>query len=71
MKKVEDEADEPTVTIEKLVEIVLGEGEPKKKVWVGVFLSDAEQAELLTFLRSNMNVFAWSHKDMPRIACNA
>ena len=31
-------------------------------------LSEAERAELVTFLRGNIDVFAWFHKDMPRIA---
>ena len=62
------EADEPTTTIEKLVEVVLKEGEQKKTMWVGALLSEAERAKLVAFLRDNMNVFAWSHKDMPGIA---
>ena len=44
------------------------EREPKKTVRVGALLSEAELAELVTFLRGNMNVFAWSHKDMLGIA---
>ena len=68
LKKVEEETDEPTTTIEKLVEVVLEEGEQKKIVWVGALVSKAEHAELVTFLRGNMNVFAWSHKDIPGIA---
>ena len=39
LKKVEDEADEPTTMIEKLVEVVLEEEEQKKTVWVGALLS--------------------------------
>ena len=68
LKKVEDEADEPTTTIKKLVEVVLEEGEPKKIVQVGVLLSKAECAELVAFLRGYMDVFAESHKGMPGIA---
>ena len=44
------------------------EVELKKTVWVGVLLSDAERAELVAFLKGNMDVFAQSHKDMPGIA---
>ena len=54
--------------IEKLVEVVLEEGEPKKTVWVRALLFEAERAELVAFLKGNMDVFAWSHKDMPGIA---
>ena len=68
LKKIEEGANEPTTTIEKLVEVVLEEGEQKKIVWVSALLSEAKRAELVTFLRGNMDVFAWSHKDMPRIA---
>ena len=68
LKKVEEETEEPTTAIEKLVEVVLEKEEPKKTVWVGVLLSEAERAELVTFLRGNMDVFAWSHKDKPEIA---
>ena len=68
MKKVEDEADEPTIIIEKLVEMVLEEIEQKKIVWVGALLSEAEHAKLVTFLRGNMDIFVWSHKDMLGIA---
>ena len=65
---MEDEVNEPITTIEKPVEVVLKEGEQKKTVWVGALLYEAEHAELMTFLIGNMDVFAWSHKDMPRIA---
>ena len=68
LTKMEDEVDELTATIEKLVEVVLEESEQRKIVWVGALLPEAEQVELVSFLKSNMNVFAWSHKDMPGIA---
>ena len=68
LKKVEDEADEPTKTIEKLVEVVLEERKQKKTVWVGAMLFEAECSEVVTFLRGNMDVFTWSYKNMPRIA---
>ena len=47
---------------------MLEEGEPKKTLWVGALLSEVEHAELVAFLRDNMDVFIWSHKDMPGIA---
>ena len=37
-------------------------------MWIGALLSEAERAELVSFLRGNMDVFAWSYKDMPGIA---
>ena len=65
---MEEEVDEPIATIEKLVEVVLEEGEPRKTVWVGALLLEADHAELVSFLRNNTDVFTWSHKDMPGIA---
>ena len=65
---MEDEADEPTTTIEKLVEVVLEERKQKKTVWVGALLTKTERGKLVAFLRGNMDVFAWSHKDIPGIA---
>ena len=65
---MEDEAAELTTMIAKLVKMVLEEGEQKKIVWVCAPLSEVERAELVAFLRDNMDVFAWSHKDMPGIA---
>ena len=37
-------------------------------MWVGALLSKAERAALVAFLKGNMDVFAWSHKDMPKNA---
>ena len=56
---MEDEVDEPTTTIEKLAEVVLEEDEHKKTVWIGTILPEAERAELVSFLKGNMDVFAW------------
>ena len=47
--------------------MVLEEGEQKKTVWIGALLFEAERAELVTFLRGNLDVFSCSHKDMPGI----
>ena len=65
---MENETEELTKTIEKLVEVVLEEGEQKKIVWVGALLSEVDRPELVSFLKGNMDVFAWSHKDMLGIA---
>ena len=35
---------------------------------IGALLPEAERAELVSFLKGNMDIFAWSHKDMFRIA---
>ena len=65
---MEDEFDEPTTTIKKLVEVILEEGEQKKTVWVSALLPEVERTKLVSFLKGNMNVFVWYHKDMPGIA---
>ena len=44
--------------IEELVEVVLEKGEQKKTLWVGALLSETEHAELVAFLRGNMDAFA-------------
>ncbi|XP_070662300.1 uncharacterized protein [Malus domestica] len=54
-------------TIKPLREEVLDPTDPDKQIWVGFLLSDAEVEELLKFLRSNTNVFAWFHRDMTGI----
>ena len=36
-------------------------------MWVGALLFEVERAKLVTFLKGNMDVFAWLHKDMPGI----
>lgn len=41
--------------------------DPTKVIKFGNQLSLDKKEKLVTFLRNNANVFAWSHKDMPRI----
>ena len=67
LKKVEDEVDEPEVTIEELEEVSLDKGSPNKKVLVGTLLTKKEKDELMNFLRKNKDVFAWSHRDIPGV----
>ncbi|XP_059638751.1 uncharacterized protein LOC132281026 [Cornus florida] len=55
---------EPT---EALEEVILGDGEPEKKVSVGSLLPPSIKDELTQFLRKNRDVFAWAHEDMPGI----
>lgn len=49
-----------------IVELV--EGEPLKNTKIGTSLSVLMKKKLVQFLKSNLDVFAWSHEDMPGIA---
>ena len=53
--------------IEKLETIELVEGSPKKTTQIGTNLNSETKEEIVSFLKDNLDVFAWSHKDMPRI----
>ena len=61
---MEDEADVPETTTEELREIILNEAEPEKKILIGALLSSEEREELVSVLRKNKDVFAWTHQDM-------
>ncbi|XP_070682894.1 uncharacterized protein [Malus domestica] len=70
----QENGDQEPPTIEPLREEVLDPTDPEKRIWVGSLLSDAEVEELMKFLRSNVDVFAWYHRDMlgidPEVACH-
>ena len=55
---------EPT---EALEDILLDEDDPRKSTKIGVDLEGKIKKDLIRFLRENIDVFAWSHKDMPGI----
>ena len=46
---MEDEVDEPEMTIEELEVVSLDESDPNKKVLVGTLLIEKEKDELMTF----------------------
>ena len=48
--------------------IELVEGDPTKMTQVGTSLNLQTKKEIINFLRSNLDVFAWSHEDMSGIA---
>ena len=54
-------------TIEALEEIELMEGKTTKTTRIGMTLSPEMKSMLVQFLKENLNVFAWSHEDMPGI----
>ena len=51
----------------KLETIELVKGDPTKMTQVGTSLNPQTKKEIINFLRSNLDVFAWSHEDMPGI----
>ena len=56
--------------IEKLETIELVEGDPTKTTRVGTSLNPQTKKEIVGFLKDNLDIFAWSHKDMPGISPN-
>ena len=55
---------EPT---EALEDIPLDENNPEKYTRVGADMEKKTKQDLLQFLKKSIDVFAWSHKDMPGI----
>ena len=55
---------EPT---EKLEEITLDSSNPDRTTKIGTLAKPAIRQELIAFLRSNQDVFGWSHDNMPGI----
>ena len=55
---------EPT---EALEDIPLDENDPRKSTRIGADLEGKIKKGLIRFLKENIDVFAWSHEDMPGI----
>ena len=53
--------------IEKLKEVFLDNSNHERKTKIGTLANPAVRQALTTFLKSNQDVFAWSHEDMPGI----
>ena len=56
-----------TEPVEKLEEVLLDDSDHKRTTKIGTLASPAIRQELTAFLRSNRDVFAWTHDDMPGI----
>ena len=54
--------------VEALETVELVEGEATKTTRIGMMLSPEMRVRLVQFLKENLDVFAWSHKDMPSIS---
>ena len=53
-----------TEPVEKLEDVFLGDSNRERTTKIGTFASPAVRKALTTFLKSNRDVFAWSHEDM-------
>ena len=53
--------------VERLVERPLDGSRLDQPTWIGTLASPTVCQALMTFLRVNQDVFAWSHEDMPGI----
>ena len=53
--------------IERLEEILLDDSKPNRTTRIGTLASSMVRQALMTFLKENQDVFAWSHENMPRI----
>ena len=53
-----------TKPVEKLEEVFLDDSNYERTTKIGTLASPAVRQALTTFLRSNRDVFAWSHEDM-------
>ena len=53
--------------MEALKTVVLADNETSKTTSIGTTLSPGMRTRLVQFLKENLDIFAWSHKDMPGI----
>ena len=51
--------------VQALETIKLVKGKPKKVTTVGTSLDPSTKEKIVRFLRKNLDIFAWSHEDMP------
>ena len=54
--------------MEALKIVALTKGETTKTTKIGKTLSPEMRTKLVQFLKENLDVFAWSHEDMPGIS---
>ena len=55
---------EPTEVLE---DVLLQEDDPEKFTRIGTSIKEKARKDFIQFLRKSINVFAWSHDDMPGI----
>ena len=59
--------DERRVTTEALEDVPLDKSNPEKFTRIRTSMEMKTKQDLVHFLKKSMDVFAWSHKDMPSI----
>jgi len=59
--------EEPKESSQKLEEVNLVDGDTTKVTKVGTGLNHVLKSRIVEFLKQNLDVFAWTHEDMPRI----
>uniref|UniRef100_A0A2N9IUL6 Uncharacterized protein n=1 Tax=Fagus sylvatica TaxID=28930 RepID=A0A2N9IUL6_FAGSY len=62
-----DEGHRLVESTEELEVIVLDDDEPSKTTSIGTQMDETMREAMINFLRSNLDVFAWTHDDMPGI----
>ena len=55
---------EPTEVLE---DVLLQEDDPEKFTKIGTSMKEKVKKDLIQFLRKSIDVFAWSHDDMPGV----
>ena len=60
-----EEKEEEKVEALKTMELV--DGEPTKTIRVGMTMSTDMKKKLVQFLKENLDIFVWSHEDIPGI----
>ena len=53
--------------VEKLQEVLLDNSNHEQTTKIGTLASPTVHQELIAFLRSNRDIFAWTHEDLPKI----
>ena len=59
--------EEPKESSQELEEVNLVDEATTKVTKVGTRLSTVLKSRIVEFLKKNLDVFTWTHKDMPRI----
>ena len=59
--------EEPNESSQELEEVNLVEGDITKVTKVGTGLDPVLKSKIVEFLKQNLDVFAWTHEDMPGI----
>ena len=59
--------EEPPKPMDEAKNVVLIEGDLSKTTKVGKELQQTLKDELVRYLKKNLDVFAWSHEEMPKI----